>query len=276
MKLELLQSISVAVLSVGLFLSALGAFGTYYFGGKSERKTASVEFTEPDLPVRGDPADERLEAIVEPVTEAAVVPPPEPTPAPPTLTPVPPTAPPQKPAPATADLIVKPPPPVAEKLAAAKPEEAAPAPPSRIMPEPEPPVPAKTIATKEAPAASKPHRMEGLGIEPWQTEKMLQRLRTFDHGTITIQAPEGSDEASRLAAALKEAFVAAGWRVVGVNFVKAGTDPKGITLSSGSFPPPPEVTTVFSALVSAGLKLSTDLDPSMGKQHAVLFVGSRP
>ena len=271
MKLELLQSISVAVLSVGLFLSALGAFGTYYFGGKSERKTASVEFTEPDLPVRGDPADERLAAIVEPVTEAAVAPPPEPTP-----TPIPPPAPPQKPPPATADLIVKPPPPVAEKLAAAKPQEAPLAPPSRIMPEPEPPVPAKTIATKQAPADSKPHRLEGLGIEPWQTEKMLQRLRTFDHGTITIQAPEGSGEASRLAAALKEAFVAAGWRVVGVNFVKAGTDRKGITLSSGSFPPPAEVTTVFSALVSAGLKLSTDLDPSMGKQHAVLFVGSRP
>ena len=281
MKVELLQSISVAVLSVGLFLSAVGAFGTYYFGGKTERKTTSVEITEPDLPVRDEPPDERLASIVEPVTEAVVTPPPEPAPTPPAPAPTPP----QKPPPVIVEHDVKPPAPVVEKVIAAKHEEPPVAPPTRIMPEPEPlvpakvpepPAPAKTVAIKKPPAEIKPARLEGLGIEPWQMEKMQQRLRTFDHGTITIQAPAGSDDAGRLAAALKEAFVAAGWRVVGVNVVKAGTDPKGITLSSGSFPPPAEVTTIFSALVSAGLKLSTDLDPSMGKQHAVLFVGSRP
>ena len=64
--------------------------------------------------------------------------------------------------------------------------------------------------------------------------------------------------------------------IIDEDVVKTAREPSGLTLSSGTFPPPTEVTTVFSALVTAGIKLSTDLDPSQGKTHAVLFVGSRP
>jgi hypothetical protein len=78
------------------------------------------------------------------------------------------------------------------------------------------------------------------------------------------------------AAALKEAFVSAGWKVTGVTLVKTDREQSGITLSSGTFPPPTEVTTVFAALVSAGIKLSTDLDPSQGKKAPILLIGSRP
>ena len=134
------------------------------------------------------------------------------------------------------------------------------------------------VAIPEKPAPAKPVRvhLSGLGLAPWQLEKLLLRLRTVQHGTIVIQAPEGVEEALHFADALKEAFVTGGWTVIGVNPVKTAREPGGLTLSSGTFPPPVEVTTVFSALVTAGIKLSTDLDPSQGKQHAVLFVGSRP
>ena len=263
MKVELLQSISVIALIAGLFLSALGAFGTYYFGGKSahsggRQASATVEIAEPELPVRADADDARLAAIVEPVA----APPREPRA--------------QKPPPVTADLTVQLPQPVGEKLAADEPAEPALVTPQRIVLEPEPAVPTTTIPVKEAPPESTPPGSAGLGIAPWQMEKLLQRLRAFEHGTISIQAPEGSDEAWRYAVALKEAFVAAGWRVIGVNVVKASRNAGGVTLSSGIFPPPTEVTTVFGALITAGIKISTDLDPAQGKQHAVLFVGSRP
>ena len=263
MKAELLQSISVIVLIAGLFLSALGGFGAYYFGGRSgpsdDRQTAAaVEIAEPDLPVREDETDARLASIVEPVA----VPPEHPTPPEPRLPPV------------TADPIEELPLPAGEKMD--EPADAAPVIPPEIMLEPEPAVSTTAIPLREPPAESPPPRLEGLGIEPWQLAKLLQRLRAFKNGTIAIQAPEGAGEALRYAGALKEAFVAAGWSVIGVDSVKTSRDPKGITLSSGTFPPPTEVTTVFGSLITAGIKIGTDLDPSLGKQHAVIFVGSRP
>ena len=254
----------------GIFLSVLGGIGTYYFGEQktrlaekqASRTSPTIEVAEPDLPVRGDDAEDPLASIIEPVEQPAPMPP-EPPPAPePELPPANPKPPPD------------PPHPIVEKMAAAA--EVASAPPPEIAIKPEPPVPAPPIPKSEPPVQTPLPGHDGLGIAPWQSEKLLQRLRAFKHGTITIQAPESSDEARRFAAALKEAFVTAGWRVVGVDSVKAARNLKGITLSSGTFPPPTEVTTVFGALVTAGIKVSTDLDPSLGKGHAVLFVGSRP
>ena len=71
-------------------------------------------------------------------------------------------------------------------------------------------------------------------------------------------------------------LAAAGWHVTALTPVKTDREIPGLTLSSGTFPPPTEVTTVFSALVSAGIKLSTELDPAHGKKPPTLFVGSRP
>ncbi len=267
MKLELLQSVSVIVMVVGILLSALGGFGTYYFSGRSEPTadrpaSAALEIAEPDLPVRGDEPDARFASIVEPVTEPVAAPPEHPTPPEPNLPPV------------ATHPIEEPPQPVPEKMNELA--EAAPAAQPPITLEPEPAVAATPIPEKESPAESMPPGIGDLGIETWQKEKLLQRLRAFKHGSIAIQAPEGSREARRFAEALKDAFVAAGWRVTGVDVVKAARNPKGITLSSGTFPPPTEVTTVFGALVTAGIKISTDLDPSLGKGRAILFIGSRP
>lgn len=167
-------------------------------------------------------------------------------------------------------------PPVAEKL----PEPAAPE--KRLASTTTPKKPAapvvlaKNSAPEVNPPAEAPSRIPQLGIEPWQKEKLLQRLRTFQNGSIGIQVPQGNDDAMGFATALKEAFLTAGWHVTGLTTVKMDRESPGLTLSSGTFPPPTEVTTVFSALVSAGIKLSTELDPAQGKKHAILFVGSRP
>ena len=167
-------------------------------------------------------------------------------------------------------------PPVGEKL----PEPAAPEKhPSSTSAPTKPAAPvvlAKNSAPEVNPPAAAPSRAPQLGIEPWQKEKLLQRLRSFQNGSIGIQVPQGNDEAMGFATALKETFLTAGWHVTGLTTVKMDRESPGLTLSSGTFPPPTEVTTVFSALISAGMKLSTELDPAQGKKHATLFVGSRP
>ena len=287
MKLEALQSVSVIVMFVGLFLSALGGFGAYFFSGGSERTgrataSAHVKSVEPELPARDTAADARLAAIVEPVAEVSAkqfFPAPEPSlpplpekkpaPAPPAATP--PEAKKTAPAgqvPVIAKTVmpekVEEPPPVAEKL-----------------PEPPPAKPAPVLAKAATPEIHPPadapsSRKSQLGIEPWQREKLLQRLRTFQNGSIAIHVSQGNEEAMGFATALKDAFLAGGWHVTALTSVKTDHEISGLTLSSGTFPPPTEVTTVFSALVSAGIKLSTELDPAQGKKPPTLFVGSRP
>ena len=167
-------------------------------------------------------------------------------------------------------------PPVAEKL----PEPAAPEKQLAATTTPKKPAAPVVLAQHSAPEvnppAEAPSRIPQLGIEPWQKEKLLQRLRTFQNGSIGIQVPQGNDDAMGFATALKEAFLTAGWHVTGLTAVKMDRESPGLTLSSGTFPPPTEVTTVFSALISAGIKLNTELDPAQGKKHAILFVGSRP
>lgn len=306
MKLEALQSLSVAVMIAGLFLSALGGFGAYFFSGGSERagrpqSSAQIEVSEPDLPVRDAAAEERLAAIVEPVAEVtakqlslnpepALPAVPEKSSAPtkigePKLEPViaktaaPERQPvvvapaPKKPAtPEPAPVIAKTtipekvalPPPVAEKL----PESAKPS--TQVA------LAKATTAPINPPAAAPGGRIPQLGIEPWQKDKLVQRLRTFQNGSIAIQVPQGNEEAMDFATALKQTFLTAGWHVTGLTTVKIDRETPGLTLSSGTFPPPTEVTTVFSALISAGIKLSTELDPAQGKKPATLFIGSRP
>ena len=313
MKLEALQSLSVVVMIAGFFLSALGGFGAYFFSGGSERAgrtqpSAQVEASGPELPVRDAAAEERLAVIVEPVAEVTAIQlslnpepglpavpekPPAPAPAPvkiaefkpepviaktaaPEKQPAPAAPAPKKPAtPEPAPVIAKttipekvaPPPPVAEKL----PEPAKPAKPATQVA-----LAKATIAPINPPAAAPGGRIPQLGIEPWQKDKLVQRLRTFQNGSIAIQVPQGNEEAMGFATALKETFLTAGWHVTGLTAVKIDRETSGLTLSSGTFPPPTEVTTVFSALISAGIKLSTELDPAQGKKPATLFIGSRP
>ena len=314
MKLEALQSLSVGVMIAGLFLSALGGFGAYFFSGGSERpgraqSSARIEMTEPDLPMRDVGEDSRITSLIEPIDEVtarqlslnpdpALPPIPEKPPAPEPVAVSTPTAKPVEPAPAPVVATTEIPhtsplpPPVAEKLspiaaAAAHLERSAPpktesASQTAAIEIPEkmpPPAPVAEKLPSRAASASAPTRAiaasASLGVEPWQKDKLLQRLRSFQNGALAIQVPEGNAEAMNFATALKEAFVSAGWEVTALTEVKVGPDQTGLTLSSGTFPPPAEVTTIFSALVSAGIKLSTDLDPSLGKKRPVLFIGSR-
>lgn len=309
MKLEALQSLSVIVMFAGLFLSALGGFGAYFFSGGSERAGrapafAQVESVEPELPARDSAEEARLAAIVEPVAEVSAKQfSPTPEPALPPIREKPPAAPepapvlakttaPEKPKTPTAPAATPPeakktalpaPAPVIAKTAIPEKKVELPPPVAEKLPEPAPAKPAPTTVLAKAaapenqpPAAAHSTRLPQLGIEPWQKEKLLQRLRTFQNGAIAIQVPQGNDEAMGFATALKEAFLAAGWHVTGLTSVKTDREIPGLTLSSGTFPPPTEVTTVFSALVSAGIKLSTELDPAQGKKPPTLFVGSRP
>ena len=270
-KMDVLQSVSVVAMVAGLLLSALGAFGTYYFGGKAEieRRQAAVppvRVGHPKPAARDTVRDQWLASIVEPVAIATANPPPLETPLQ------------SQPLLNASDTTLLP---VAEMPIVELPVEK---PSAKVtLPTPPPialePLPSHhAIATPAEPAAEPPSTasFSDLGLAPWQLEKLLQRLRTFDHGTITIHSHEGNDDTWRFAAALKEAFIAGGWRVIGVKAVKSARAPDGLTLSSGTFPPPTEITTIFTAFVTAGIKLGTDLDPAQGKQHAVLYVGSRP
>ena len=284
MKLEALQSLSVTVMIIGLFLSALGGFGAYFFSGGSERAgrapiSERVEPSKSDRPEIADAEDPKLSSIVEPVPEVtakqlSLIPDSKlPAPPPPATTKPPPVVP-ATPPPAVAEAK----PAVSVKPPAPKPATPAPEPPkvvAAVAQEPSPVIP-KTAPPETHPPSAVAGRSAGLGIEPWQKDKLLQRLRSVPNGSIAIQVPEGNADALDFATALKESFLAAGWHVTGLTAVKTDREPHGLTLSSGTFPPPTEVTTIFSALVSAGIKLSTDLDPSQGKQHAILFVGSRP
>ena len=287
MKLEALQSVSVIVMFVGLFLSALGGFGAYFFSGGSERSgrapaSAQVESAEPELPARDPAADARLAAIIKPVAEVSAK---QFSPAPePALPPLP------EKQPATSPPVATPPeakktapvgqtPVIAKTVIPEKVEE--PPPVAEKLPEPPPAKPAPVLAKAATPEIHPPadapsSRKSQLGIEPWQREKLLQRLRTFQNGSIAIHVSQGNEEAMGFATALKDAFLAAGWHVTALTSVKTDHEISGLTLSSGTFPPPTEVTTVFSALVSAGIKLSTELDPAQGKKPPTLFVGSRP
>ena len=305
MKLEALQSLSVIVMFAGLFLSALGGFGAYFFSGGSERAGrapafAQVESVEPELPARDPAAEARLAAIVEPVAEVSAKqfsPTPElalpPLPEKPPATATTPPEPKKTAAPERAPVIAKtttlpkqaaPPAPAPVIAKTAIPEKVeAPPPVAEKLPEPAPakPAPGAMLAKAAAPeihppSAAPSSRVPQLGIEAWQREKLLQRLRTFKNGSIAIHVPQGNDEAMGFATALKDAFLAAGWHVTALTPVKTDREIPGLTLSSGTFPPPTEVTTVFSALVSAGIKLSTELDPAQGKKPPTLFVGSRP
>ena len=324
MKLEVLQSLSMTVMIVGLFLSALGGFGAYFFSGGTERTgrgptSAQIVSSEPDLPERDSLADSdgggtdllaettarqlslMPEPTLEPVAEklphppnaGKTEPPAEESPAIPAIeqpADLPPS--PEK-LPSTARITT---PPEPSKIAKTVPATSIPktapskasapadlAPVAEKLPErPEPPKlakkePSPSISTGEIPETKASASAGlGLGIEPKKLDKLLDRLRTFPRGTIAIQVPENNDEAMDFARALKEAFHTAGWTVASLSTVEGRRDTNGLTLSSGTFPPPSDVTTVFSALVSAGIKLSTDLDPKQGKKHPTLFVGSRP
>jgi hypothetical protein len=181
-------------------------------------------------------------------------------------------------------LFMPPPPLATPPLGMAALATSRPAPPVPAVPIPEAPPPA-TPPAQQAPTQSEMRArlsekpapgLRSYGYSSIQVEKLIERLRLHPHGAVAIRVPAGNDDALKFAQALQQAFVAAEWHVPPVKAIATSREASGIVLSSGTFPPPVEVTTIFSALVTAGIQLSTDLDPSQPSQTAVLFVGSKP
>ena len=84
MKIETLQTYSVAILILGLFLAAVGGFGAHYFGAKSERlqrqQTAEVVQTVDSRVMRLLARQQALEMRLDSTERQTAAPPP---PAPP-------------------------------------------------------------------------------------------------------------------------------------------------------------------------------------------------
>ena len=271
MKIETLQISSVAILILGLFLAAVGGFGAYYYGSKSDhlqrQQTASVVQTVDSRVMRLLARQQALETKMDSVERQAAAPPapppiavapPDPVPASlPQLDPSPIAAAPPKSIPAAFPLF--------EPLPIAVVPKAIPM--IKVQPQPKQP--------RSKPESDLRTSLKVLGLSSQQGAAFVRRLRTQRGRTVVIHVPEGKFDALDRAQALKNVFIEADWRVTGVQEVRSRRSGRGMALSSGSFPPPVEVATIFSALLSAGLQVETDLDPNQRQHRAVLFVGSK-
>ena len=253
MKIETLQTYSVAILILGLFLAAVGGFGAHYFGSKSERlqrqQTAAVVQTVDSRVMRLQARQQALEMRLD-STERQTAPPPAP----------PPVA-----------VVAPASPPTTIPGLPARPEAVASPAPRQVALAPQAP---KTLP-RVKPATDLRTSLTLLGVTSQQGAAFVRRLRTQRGRTVVIHVPEGNFDALDRAQALKNVFLAADWRVTGVQEVRSRRSGRGMSLSSGTFPPPMEVATILSGLLTAGLKVETDLDPNQRQHRAVLFVGSK-
>ncbi len=254
MKVETLQTYCVAILILGLFLAAVGGFGAYFYGSKSDRlqrqHTASVVQTVDSrvmrLMARQPALETRLDAIARPAVAQ-------------------PAAPPAPAAVAVHEPVPVPTPGQETRRVAVEPPSA----PAAKAPPEAPKQPRAKSATDLRTS------LTVLGLTSQQGAAFVRRLRTQRGRTVVIHVPEGRFDALDRAQAFKNVFLAADWRVTGVQEVRSRRPARGMALSSGTFPPPMEVATILSALLSAGFQVETDLDPNQRQHRAVLFVGSK-
>ena len=255
MKIETLQTYSVAILILGLFLAAMGGFGAYYFGSKSERlqrqHTAAVVQTVDSRVMRLLARQQALEMRLDSTERQTAAPPP--------------------PAPPPVAVVAPAPPPTTIPGLPARPEAVASPAPRPVALAPQAP---KTLP-RVKPATDLRTSLTVLGVTSQQGAAFVRRLRTQRGRTVVIHVPEGNFDALDRAQALKNVFLSADWRVTGVQEVRSRRSGRGMSLSSGTFPPPMEVATILSGLLTAGFKVETDLDPNQRQHRAVLFVGSK-
>jgi hypothetical protein len=149
---------------------------------------------------------------------------------------------------------------------------------------PEPPPIAAAPEVPPPPPARPPNHVspdeflqlwEKANLPPAAAKRFVRKLRA-QPGRVAIHIRRGDETAREFARMLKAGFLAADWRVDGVKETKTRRTSTGLDLSSGTFPPPIEVTTIYSALTAAQIAFSTDLDPNQGSRPAVLFVGGIP
>ena len=256
MKVETLQTYCVAILILGLFLAAVGGFGAYFYGSKSDRlqrqQTASVVQTVDSRVMRLLARQQALEMRLDSIERRAVAQAPPPPPPPVAV--------------AVAEPVPTPIPGLVGRPVASVP------PPSVPVAEVSPEIPRQLRAK---PITDLRTSLTVLGLSSQQGAAFVRRLRTQRGRTVVIHVPEGKFDALDRAQAFKNVFLAADWRVTGVQEVRSRRSGRGMSLSSGTFPPPMEVATILSGLLSAGFQVETDLDPNQRQHRAVLFVGSK-
>jgi len=274
MKPEMLHTLSVVILVFGLFVSSVGMVGTFFFGKEVDRSQDRQQLvvlqglTDRVAIMQSDQAGlhERVASLNRKVSEP----------------PLPPAA---APAVAASVLPVRPPsideperlPPVAQgprkPAAPTEVQVARPAPPvlspaKRQLPRPDPRISRPPVELPRHVAEEKQPLSE------IQHARLIKRLRAHPRHSIVIRAEAGDTHAVELAMALRGAFRDAGWAVAAVQLDSKRAPFPGLSLSTGTFPPPKEFIAAFGALEAAGLRVSSDLDPKQSASSVVLSVGA--
>jgi len=272
---ETLQSLSVGVVCVGLFLTALGGFGTFHFGHRlaqqqEEQRTVAVQ-TLAEI-VNGLQEDQRAlrqqVAVIAEREEKEALPPPVASGPPdvmsanpssavslalPTPTPIP-------------NLFLPHPLADTQPPAAAESEQAAPAvkpPKLQLSPKPEPAAEVAPTTTPEEDA------LTGRG----KRARLIRHLRNHAGQDIDIRAAAQDARAIKLAASLKSVFREAGWSVGEVEAVTHELPAQTLTLSTGAFPPTKEFVAAYGALAAAGFLVTSELAPHQGPHRVALSIG---
>jgi hypothetical protein len=134
----------------------------------------------------------------------------------------------------------------------------------KTKPPGEQPVPAKTSQDKPRSA-----------ITEQQQARLIRKLRAYPQHAIVIRAEAGEAHSVELAMALRAAFRDAGWEVAAVQLDSKRAPFPGLSLSTGTFPPPKEFVAAFGALEAAGFRVASNLDPNQGNRRVVLSVGAK-
>lgn len=298
MNSEPLHSMSVVVLVFGLFLAAAGAVGLFFFGKEADRSHERQQLVvlgglaERVGEIQSDQAElhERVALLDRKVSAAPLVS------AAPAEKPVAPAVPPAVAAGGTpvrepaAEIQAEKLPPIAAGPRKAEPKPAKPAPSAPQVARraiekarPAPPVkvvrqPASSDAKTSKPAVDAPRKSAQPGSKHSLTEmqraRLIKRLRAHPHFSIVIRAEAGDARAVEMSTALRAAFHDAGWSVPDVQLDPKRAPFPGISLSSGTFPPPKEFVAAYGALEAAGLRVASDLNPRQPENSVVLSVGA--
>ena len=260
MNTEWLQSLSAAILMLGIVFAGLGGVGTYYFSHKAARENEeksvtkekelsawikTLEHTNEELRTQGTSPSEvtlyqlQQPDLTEPKHEPAV-----------------------QPGPTPGEAITKA---IQEQVAKPSPTVQ----PVRVQA----PVLISSIGTRAAspaPAAQTPVLTEK------QYQEIVDVLRKHAGKTITICSAGTNPRGMDFALSLKSTFEKAGWHVEGVKQIASPKLIVGLNLSAGTFPSPEGLVAAYMALTGAGLNVSQQLDSKLTGGQAQLTVGTMP
>ena len=295
MRPETLQSLSVAAICIGLFLTALGGFGAFYFGQRAPdtdeaQRTATVQTLAEIVSTMREEQRDLLDRVA--AVELKTV-----TPLPSQIAGVAPNSEPSgNPLPSIFASAASPPamlPSAPLELAPAtlstmpdllRPHSSAAthASPSALAPEQgTPALPPKLpfssgSSSKSAPAAPAATADLEEPLSGPRRAKLVARLRDHPRQILIIRAAAGNPAALKLAITLKSVFREAGWNVGEIETVARHLPAHTLLLSTGDFPPPKEFVAAYAALAGIGFLVTSDLDPHQGRKRVVISVGPIP